>query len=405
MERPSALVVIVVLLLGVLFLFEPRFQRSEEIFLRWLLRYSQPAVKTVPTTIIEVGQENPPPPLETALLLQGLLGFKPTVVAIEPILQWSEGSKDQEQIFMDQAMRVPKLLLGAELTSSSDPDAPPAEIAGFTHVTGGRGDLPEFSGIEHQPSEDVRVLSTIGFVNSLGAAAHDLRVPLLFQYRGEVIPAFALQAIMLWLRVTPDEVQVDIAGREGGVASNLGERSSIGLPNGIKIPIRSDGTLLVSPRMTQRAQRITIDELLLAAQQHESGATSGLRLEDMSSHLILARTSTSSPDLIAAAVASIQAKTFVRRVSWIFDCVIIAVIAAMSGWLRKFSRVDLIIGAVAFSAAYCLIALGIISAWSVWLPAWLPLGAAWISVLFAIIFPIPGKSVDAVTVAAPPPVP
>ncbi|HWY41257.1 MAG TPA: hypothetical protein VNX27_10720 [Chthoniobacterales bacterium] len=392
MERPSIFVIVVVLLLGVLFLREPRFQGSEEIFLRWLLRHSQPATKAVPMTIVEVGKENPPPPLETALLLQGLLEFKPTVVAVEPVLQWGERVKDQEQIFIDQAMRVPNVLLGAELTVSPDPDAPVAEITGFTHVTGRRGDLPEFSGVEHQPSEDVRVLSTLGFVNFPKEAADDLHVPLLFQYRGEVIPAFALQAIMLWLRVTPDEVKIDIG-------------SSVELPNGITIPVRSDGTLLVTPRMAQPARRITIDELLLAAQQHESGATSGIRLEDARSQLILARTVTTTPDLFAAAIASIQAKTFVRRVSRIFDYVIVVMIAALSGWLRKFSRVDLIIGAVAFSAAYCLLALGIISAWSIWLPAWLPLGAVWISVLSAIILPKPKGSVGKATIAAPPPMP
>ena len=392
MERPSIFVIILVLLLGVLFLREPRFQRSEEIFLRWLLRHSQPATKSVPLTIVEVGKENPPAALETALLLQGLLEFKPTIVAVEPVLQWGERFKDQEQIFIDQAMRVPKLLLGAELTASPDPDAPVAEITGFTHVTGHRGDLPEFSGVEHQPSEDVRVLSTLGFVNFPEGAADDLHVPLLFQYRGEVIPAFALQAIMLWLRVTPDEVKVDVG-------------SSIELPNGLTIPVRPDGTLVVSPQIARRARRITIDELLLAAQQHESGAISGIRLEDVRAQLILARTVTNSPDLIAAAIASIQTKTFVHRVSWIFDCLIVVVVAAISGWLRLFSRIDLIIGAVAFSAAYCLIALGVISEWSIWLPAWLPLGAAWISVLFAIVLPKPKGAARTVTVAAPPPVP
>ena len=392
MERPSIWVIIFVLLLGVLFLREPRFQRSEDIFLRWLLRHSQPATKPVPLTIVAVGKENPPAPLETALLLQGLLEFKPTVIAVEPVLQWGERAKDQEQIFMDQAMRVPKLLLGAELTASPDPDAPVPEITGFSHVTGRRGDLPEFSGIEHQPSEDVRVLSTLSFINFPPEAADDLHVPLLFQYRGEVIPAFALQAVMLWLRITPDEVKVDIG-------------SSIDFPNGTKIPVRADGTLLVSPRMTQRARSITIDELLLAAQQHGSGAATGIRLEDIRSQLVFAQTESNAPDLIAAAIASIQAQTFVRRVSWIFDCAIVVVIAVLSGWLRKFSRVDLVIGAVAFSAAYCLIALGIVSAWAIWLPAWLPLGAAWISVIAAIILPKPKNSARTVTVAAPPPVP
>jgi hypothetical protein len=392
MERPSIWVIIVVLLLGVLFLREPRFQRSEEYFLRWLIRHSQPAAKTVPITIIETGRKNPPPPLETALFLQGILEFKPTVVAIEPILQWGERNKDQEQIFMDQAMRVPKLLLGAELTATPDPDAPVDEIAGFSSVTGRRGDLPEFSGIEHQPGEDVRILSTLGFINLPEGNADDLHVPLLFQYRGEVIPSFALQAALSWMRLTPGEVKIDIG-------------TAITLPNGTKIPIRSDGTLLVNPRVVQRARHLTMNELLLAAQQHESGAATAIRLEDIRTQLVLARVETNTPDLFAAAICAIQTNSFVRRVSWIFDCIMIVIAAALSGALRRFSRIDLIIGAIAFSAAYCLIALGIISRFSIWIPAWLPLGATWISVLFAIVFPKPKDSARTIAIAAPPPAP
>ena len=134
-------------------------------------------------------------------------------------------------------------------------------------------------------------------------------------------------------------------------------------------------------------------------------AATGIRLEDVRTQLVLARTLTDRPDLIGAAIASIQAKTFVRRVSWIFDCVIVVAIALLSGWVRKFSRIDLIIGAIAFSAAYCLVALGIISAWAIWIPAWLPLGAVWISVIAAIILPKPKNAARTVTVAASPPVP
>ena len=391
MERPSIWVIIVVLLLGVLFLREPRFQRSEEYFLRWLIRHSQPAAKAVPITIVETSRENPPPPLEAALFLQGILEFKPTVVAIEPILQWGARSKDQEQIFIDQAMRVPKLLLGAELTSNPDPDAPVAEIAGFT-VTGRRGDLPEFSGIEHQPGEDVRILSTLGFINLPEESADDLHVPLLFQYRGEVIPSFALQAALLWMRLTPGEVKIDIG-------------TAITLPNGTKIPIRSDGTLLINPRIVQRARHVTLNELMLAAQQHESGAATAIRLEDIRTQLVLARPETNAPDLFAAAIGAIQTNSFVRRVSWIFDCVMVVIAAALSGALRRFSRIDLVIGAIAFSAAYGLIALAIISRFSIWIPAWLPLGATWIAVLFAILLPKPKGSARTVAIAAPPPAP
>jgi len=83
----------------------------------------------------------------------------------------------------------------------------------------------------------------------------------------------------------------------------------------------------------------------------------------------------------------------------------IVIAAALSGAVRRFSRIDLIIGAIAFSAAYCLIALAIISRFSIWIPAWLPLGAIWISVLFAILLPKPKGSARTVAIAAPPPAP
>jgi len=394
MERPSVWVLVVVLLLGVLFLREPRFQRSEEVFLRWLLKNAQSSGKSPPLTVVEVGRDGRIEPLESALFLQGVLEFKPTVVAIEPVLRWGERNKEQEQIFIDQAMRVPKLLLGAELTAIPDPDAPVPEISGFTQVTGRRGDLPEFSGIVRQPSEDVRVISTLGFVNLPNEIRDDIYVPLLFQYRGEVIPSFALQAALLWLRLTPGEVKIDLG-------------SFISLPNGTKIPIRSDGTLLVNPGVAKGARHVSLNELLLAAQQHETGSSAGLRLEDIRNQIVLSRapTNSSAPDAFAASIGAIQTNSFVRRVSRVFDCVALLIATALSGVFRRFSPADLLLGAVAFSAAYCLIALAILSRWSIWLPGWLPLGAIWISILFAIILPKQKNSAHVVAIAAPPPAP
>jgi len=80
-------------------------------------------------------------------------------------------------------------------------------------------------------------------------------------------------------------------------------------------------------------------------------------------------------------------------------------VALVSGALRKFSRIDLTIGAIAFSAAYCLIALAVVSRFSIWIPAWLPLGAIWTAVLFAIVLPKPKGSVRTISIAAPPPIP
>ncbi len=409
MQRPSLWPLLVVLLLGLLFLRESRFQRFEEIYLRWLERNSPPSGGPVPLTVVEIGGELAPQksrkpltagrskntlPLDLALFLQGILDFKPTIVAIEPVLDWSEREREQEQIFIDQAMHVPKLLLGAELTATPDLDAPVPEIAGFTQVIGRRGDIPEFSGIARQPTEDVRVISTLGFVNLPREVTNDARAPLLFQYRGEVIPSFALQAALLWLRIPLTEVKIEIG-------------SAILLPNGMKIPIRSDGTALVNSRLARRARHVSLNELLLVAQQHETGVIPTLRLDDLAEQLVLARMSTDSraPDFFAATIAAIQSGSFVRRVSWIFDCVIIVLVAAVSRTVRQFSSVDVVLAAIALTAGYCLLDLAILSRWSIWLPGCLPMGAVWVLVIFSLVQPKTKYAPRTVAIAAPPPAP
>jgi hypothetical protein len=411
MERPSWWLMLVVLLLGLLFLREPRLRRYDEIFLRWLLKNSVVENVQPPLTIVEIGQphgaQNPQSasaadflrgkapansPLEAALFLQAALQFKPTVVAFEPVLQWPENAQDEEQVFVDQAMRVPKLLLAAELTATPDPDEPVADIPGFSQVTGRRGDLVEFSGVARQPSEDVRLISTLGFTNLPPDIADDIHVPLLFQYRGEVIPSFALQAMLLWLRITPAEVKVHL-GKE------------IELPQGRKIPIETDGTMVINPNAANAARRLNLNELLLAAQQREQGKRVRT-LDELRDQVVLARgAADADSDVFAATTATIQTNSFIRRVSWIFDCLFLVIVSAVSGSLRRFSRIDLLLGAIAFSAGYCLIALGILTRWSIWLPGFLPLGSIWVAVLFCFILPKPKRSTRTVAVAASPPIP
>jgi hypothetical protein len=382
---------LIVLLLGILFLREPRLQQSEEIFLRWLLKNADPHGSPAPLTVVEIGHEplldqnadessshadaSPVLPLEFALFLQSVLQFRPTVVAFENVLKWRDSEKGNEQIFIDQAMRVPLLLLGAELTTTPDPDAPGPEIPGFAQVTGKRGDLVEFSGIGRQPNEEIRLLGTPGFTNLPDDIADGIHVPLLFRYRGEVIPSFALEAILLWLRVTPAEVTIDLD-------------SHISLPHGRKIPIRSDGTLLISPHAARNAHRLALSDLLVAAQQRDEKKNA--EIDSLRDQIVLARTPAnplSPPDVFAATIATIQSNAYVHRVSWIFDCVVLLLLVALVGTLRRISRVDLILGAIAFTAAYCLAALGIVSRWLIWLPGILPLGAVWLLVLASVVIP------------------
>src|SRR5881392_4299509 len=157
------LLAVVVVLAALLLARDPYVDKADAFFLDWLLRNTPASGDHAPLTVVEIGggptaetqpnQQAPVnspesrssagavSPLEFALFFQGILEFKPTVVAVEPPLKWRERDKNKEQGFLDQAMRVPKLLLSAELTSTPDPDAPPAEISGFPHVSGRRGDL------------------------------------------------------------------------------------------------------------------------------------------------------------------------------------------------------------------------------------------------------------------------
>jgi CHASE2 domain len=401
MQRPTIWFMLVVLLLGVLFLREPRLEQSEESFLRWLLRNSDPHGPMAPLTVVDIGRDTAKgeelrgdsagtsphaggsvvSPYEFALFLQSVLEFQPTVVAFENILKWRERDKDGEQVFIDQAMRVPKLLLAAELTATPDPDAPGLEIPPFTNVTGKRSELVEFSGVGRQPDEEMRLIATVRFINFPSEIADDIHVPLLFRYRGEVIPSFALEAILLWLRVTPAEVSIhlDPDGRD----------SHISLPKRRKIPIRADGTILISPNAGKKVRRLSLNELLLAAQQHGAGKKNPA-LDSIRDEIALARTPAnllSPPDVFAATLATIQTNAYVHRASWIFDCVFLLIAAAVVGQLSHISRVDLVLGAIAFTAAYCLIALAVVSRWLIWLPGCLPLGTVWLLVLISIATP------------------
>ena len=407
MQRPSIWLMLAIVLASLLFLREPRLQRYDEAFLRWLLRNSRPIGAAIPLTIVDIRGENSPDkkesrpssgptsPLEFALFLQAALEFKPTVVAFESILHWDESHKDQEQIFVDQAMRVPKLVAAADLTSTPDLDAPVVEIPGFTQVTGRRGDLATFSGINRQPDEDIRLISTLGFINLPNDVADDIHVPLLFQYRGEVIPSFALQAALLWMRIAPSEVKIDLG-------------SYIWLPNGKKIPLLPDGSTLINPNAAKRARRLHLNELLLAAQQHENKKPTSGHIEDMGDDIILARVPgdrQKSVGVFAATIATIQANAFVRRVSWIFDCVFIVFLVISSGFVRRFSRVDIVLIAIAITAAYCLAGLALVSRWSIWLPGVLPLSATWLVAVFCIFAPRSKDDPDLPAIAPSPPSP
>ncbi len=137
----------VVLLLGIILLREPHFAQAEDAFLRWLLDHSEAETRLPGAlTVIEIARQSlvdpaaahatlkasePPKsasaasalPLEFASFLQSALEYQPGVVAFGNPVRWRDRGKDQEQVFLDQAMRVLKLLLASELSNTAEPGA------------------------------------------------------------------------------------------------------------------------------------------------------------------------------------------------------------------------------------------------------------------------------------------
>ncbi len=384
MRRPSPWLILVVILLGAFILREARLQKLEDAFLGWFLEHSQAAAPApAQVTLVEIGRSDirrlipadelkPLPkgqaarrslsPLEFALFLQAVLEFQPTVVGIEPILIWRERDKVQEQVFIDQAMRVPKLLVGIELGGKGPRDPVVEDLPVLPNVSGPRGDLAEFSGIKRQPDDDIRLISTPGFTNLPNEQSNRVRIPLLFQYRGEIVPSFPLQAILLWLRASPSDVKVELG-------------SEISLPNGWKIPLHRDGTTTINPAAAQSVRRLSLSELLLAAQEHEKHLPPTRNIDDLKDQIVLLRIADDPlqpPNVFSNAIATIQSNAYVRPAPKAVAWILILAAALLSAFLWMISKANLFLGVILFVAGYSLLALGVLSHQRLWLPTFLP---------------------------------
>jgi hypothetical protein len=392
MRRPSPWLILVVILLGAFILREDRLQRVEDGLLAWFLENSESTRPPAQVAQVEIGRDDfqrltpeeerkPLPkgqaarrslsPLEYALFLQAILEFQPTVIGIQPVVIWRARDKTQEQVFIDQAMRVPRLLIAIELGGKGPNDLAPDDLPTLPNVSGPRGYLAQFSGVKRQPDEDIRLISTPGFTNLPNGWSDRIRVPLLFEYRGEIVPSFTLQAIMLWLRLTPADVKVELGGQ-------------ISLPNGWKIPLHRDGTTTINPVARQSVHRLTFSELLLAAQEHEKHLPPTRDVGDLKSQIILLRIADDPlqpPDVFATAIATIQGNVYVRPASKTIAWIIILFMAVLSCFLRMISRTGFFLGAIMFSAGWGMIVLAVLSRNHIWLPTFLPLMLLWFLVV------------------------
>ncbi|MBA3960602.1 MAG: CHASE2 domain-containing protein [Chthoniobacterales bacterium] len=388
--RPLSLwPVVVIILLGVLIAREPRLQRVDDVLLYWFMANAVSELQPAAVTLVEVGRDDSPTtserkpapkgaaaqrsfsPLELALFLQAALDFQPAVIGFEPILIWRERDKDQEQLFTDQAMRVPKLLVAMELGGKGPRDLKVDDIPTLPQVTGERGHLAEFTGVSHRPGDDIRLISTPGFINLPNDRSDRIRVPMLLEYRGEIVPSFPLQAIMLWLRATPADIRIELG-------------SHILLPNGWRIPLHRDGTTKVNPAAARSVRRLTLNQLLLAAQERSSHSPPTMDLTSLKGQIILLRLADDPlqpPNIFSTAIATVQSNAYLRAVPWFYDWLIILLAAAAAPWLERISKSTSLLVALALSAGYGLLALSLLESNRIWLPTFLPLALLWTLIL------------------------
>jgi hypothetical protein len=372
-------------------------------FADFLARNSHHSAPPAPLTLVAIDDATlaahplPWTPLDYSLFFQAGAPFKPEVFAIEDVFDWDRvalsGEQQQklpqyEKILRDSILRAPKVLLGAHLGYPEDPQVIPPlrEVPLLRNVRGDVSEIPEFTAVEREPKEEYRLSSTVGFCNLQTDRRRYNSVPLVLRYRGQVTPAFVLQAVMLWAKLTPDEIQVELG-------------SHIALGKNIRVPIDAAGRMRVdfgTPRTTT-----DFDGLMLAAEQLDAGRPPNLPVEALQGGiLLLSRTDSdarrlplaaarkgSSGELFAAAIATIQNQTFIQRAPAWAEAVAVALIALVSFRMPRFRKFNALLFGVAALAVYILVSMAIFNRWLTWMPILPPLGGLVFAVLYRLVTP------------------
>lgn len=412
MFRPGAQFILLVLLVGLALMRESRQEPTRQIdeqFADFLARNSPRSEAPAPLTLVEINEGSlkghawPWTPLDFALFFQAANNFQPEVLATDELLRWDERNATGElrqklpqykTFLREHMLRARKVLLGARLGYPDDPHVIPPleEVPVIRNVRGDVSRIPEFTTIAVQPEDEFGLSSVSGFTNLQGGNVEYQSVPLILRYRGQVVPSFVLQAILLWEKLTPDEVAVD-AGRHVTLAGQL------------EIPIDALGRMRVDFGVPR--QRCSFDELILASARRDAERQTKQRVEmnipvDLidGKMLLLARTDPaaqtlhfaaqrrgSAGELFGAAIATIQNRSFIHRAPFWLEVVILAVVMIASWWvpcLRR--RTMLIIGPLGL-IVYVMFAMLVLGSTLMWLPLVLPAGLIALLMLFRCVTP------------------
>lgn len=404
MFKTGAQMMILVLLAGLVLMRESRHEPLASWDDRWadfLATTSRQEQMEAPVMLVGIDdgalQEHPWPwsPLDFSLFFQAALPQNPAALAIDEVLDWDRFALPETQVrllpqyekfLLDQIHRAPRMLLGASLGFPDDPQvAPPwQEVPLLRQVKGDTTGLPEFPIVERQPSEEFRLASTIGFVNLPATQERYNSVPLLFRHHGQVVPSFPLQAVMMWARLTPDEVTVEL-----GSHIELGRKR--------RIPIDSRGRMRVdfaTPRGT-----MGFDDLIFATEQAAAGTKPSVDLSKLKGRVVLlSRTDTaakkipfaagrmgSQGELFAAAIATMQNRSFIQRAPAWAEGTVLGALAIVGFFIPRRTRFGAFALGFVILAAYVLVAMAVFNRWLIWLPGVMPAGAVACFIVFRIV--------------------
>jgi hypothetical protein len=373
-----------------------RIDESFADFLAMNARREEPPPRTTLVHIDDANLRNNPwpwSPLDFALFFQSANGFRPEVLATDESFAWDPTGKNAQyaQILREQVLKSPRVLLGARLGYPDDPDNLPRleSTPVIRRVSGDLSRVPEFTAITTQSSEDFRLSTTPGFTTLPGPDNWHRSVPLVLRYRGQLVPAFTLQAAMLWERTTIDDVEVALG-------------SHVMLSQRLSIPIDAEGRMRVN--FGAGRDHCGLDDLVLAAEQRDAGSKPELPVELFAGRfLLLTRTDNeaktlrlahgrrgSAGELFAAATATIQARSFIQRAPWWTDMVIAGFFAFVGCWIPRWSKGLTAFIACAALPAYALLALAVFGAKLMWISAVIPAG----QILFLLVYRLVSPNID-----------
>jgi CHASE2 domain-containing sensor protein len=410
MQRHAAQFMLVLLVLGLLLLLESRQEFGSSIddrYVHWLAANAGRNAPAAPLVLVEINESSlgekhswPWTPLDYALFFQAILPLKPAVVAVEPVLDWDKNqfSKEEqarlpqyETILHNHLLSAPKAVLGAQLGIPADPDVlpPMLPVPLIRSVQGSRNEIPEFTDVAGQPMEALRLAATIGFTNLPAPGTALRKIPLLFRYRGEVVPSFVLQALMLWLKLPPEQISVETGSR-----ITLGDKTVI--------PVDPTGAMWVD--FESSFTRYGCDELLLAVSLQSAKQSVDIPLAGIKDGItLLARTDAaarvfnfpgnrrgSSGELMAAAIATIQNQAFIRRVPRSFDAAILLGLVTLGWILSRKSKGASATLCLVLLTVYLLGSMMIFQSARIWLPVFLPVSL----LLFALFYRLCGHSAE-----------